>query len=81
MLTNKTVLITGATDGIGKSAAHLIAKHNTTLILLGKNAEKGEKTKKEITDKTANNTIFYFNADFTSFNEIKTASEKIMGNI
>lgn len=43
LLTNKVALITGAGDGIGKSAALHYAKHGATVILLGRTVSKLEK--------------------------------------
>ena len=47
-LTGKVVLITGATAGIGRSTAFGFAKMGCKLVLLVRNAEKGEALKKEI---------------------------------
>ena len=44
-LTGKVVLITGATAGIGRSTAFGFAKMGCKLILLVRNAEKGEALK------------------------------------
>lgn len=41
-LKNKTILITGAGDGIGRVAAITYAKHGATVILLGKTTQKLE---------------------------------------
>ncbi|EDQ01073.1 YciK family oxidoreductase [Shewanella benthica] len=42
LLINKTILITGAGDGIGRAAAISFAKHGATVILLGKTVKKLE---------------------------------------
>ncbi|MCL1139272.1 YciK family oxidoreductase [Shewanella pneumatophori] len=42
LLKNKTILVTGAGDGIGKAAAIAYAKHGATVILLGKTVKKLE---------------------------------------
>lgn len=47
-LKNKIVLITGASDGIGKAAAIDCAKHGATVILLGKTLKKLELVYDEI---------------------------------
>ena len=39
-LTNNTILITGATDGIGKVLAEEFSKLGSNIILLGKNSSK-----------------------------------------
>ncbi len=41
-LKNKTILVTGASDGIGKQAALHYAQHGATVILLGRNVAKLE---------------------------------------
>lgn len=48
LLTNKTILITGAGDGIGAEAAKTYAKHGATCILLGRTVEKLEKVYDDI---------------------------------
>jgi NAD(P)-dependent dehydrogenase (short-subunit alcohol dehydrogenase family) len=47
-LHGKTILVTGAGDGIGKQAAITFAKHGAELILLGKTVSKLESTYDEI---------------------------------
>lgn len=47
-LNDKTIIITGAGDGIGKQAAITFAKHGAELILLGKTVSKLESTYDEI---------------------------------
>lgn len=77
MLKNKIVFITGATDGIGKRAAFMLAKNSADLIIHGKDIEKGNKIRNEIIQKTGNKNVTYLNADLTSFSEIKELSSKI----
>ncbi|CAG6397167.1 KR domain-containing protein [Streptomyces cocklensis] len=38
--THRTVLVTGATDGLGRVLAHALAVHGDTLILHGRSARK-----------------------------------------
>ncbi|MEX0965430.1 MAG: YciK family oxidoreductase [Pseudohongiellaceae bacterium] len=47
-LENKTILITGASDGIGKVCAKTYADHGATVILLGRDQNKLEKVYDEI---------------------------------
>lgn len=48
LLKNKTILVTGAGDGIGRQAALTYAKHGATVILLGKTVAKLEAVYDEI---------------------------------
>ena len=48
---NKTVLITGATSGIGLGCARKFAENGDRLILTGRNAEKLEAIKRELEEK------------------------------
>lgn len=49
LLKGKTILVTGAGDGIGKAAAFSFAKHGATVILLGRTTSKLEMLYDEIT--------------------------------
>ena len=48
LLENKTILVTGAGDGIGRQAALTFAQHGATVILLGKTVKKLEAVYDEI---------------------------------
>ncbi len=48
LLNNKTILITGASQGLGRSAAIAFAGHGATVILLGRNTRKLEQVYDEI---------------------------------
>lgn len=48
LLSNKTILITGASDGIGRTCATYFAKHGATVICLGRSQEKLEALYDEI---------------------------------
>ncbi|KZY43876.1 MULTISPECIES: YciK family oxidoreductase [unclassified Oleiphilus] len=51
LLQSKVILVTGAGDGIGKTAALSFAKHGATVILLGRTVSKLEKVYDEIESK------------------------------
>lgn len=48
LLNHKIILITGASDGIGRTAALTYALYGAEVILLGRNAEKVQQVKEEI---------------------------------
>jgi NAD(P)-dependent dehydrogenase (short-subunit alcohol dehydrogenase family) len=61
-----TILITGATDGLGQRVATDLAAKGVTLLLHGRNPEKGRRVQEEIREATGNNQLHYFNADLAS---------------
>ena len=75
-LTDKICLITGATDGIGKETAFLFAEKGATLILIGRNLEKGKKTVSDIIQTTKNSKIEYMQADLSIQANIRNLVEK-----
>lgn len=60
-----TVLITGASSGIGKSLAHLFAKDGANIILAARSAEKMEEIKKELQEKY-HSTVFVYTCDLSN---------------
>jgi NAD(P)-dependent dehydrogenase (short-subunit alcohol dehydrogenase family) len=80
MLSNKIILLTGGTDGIGLQVARELAKQNANLIIHGKNPDKGNKIKEELILESGNSKIHYYNADLTSFDEIQTFTAKIIND-
>lgn len=54
----KTILLTGATDGLGKATAFALAKKGYELILHGRNPQKGEKLLAEIKAQTSNENLY-----------------------
>jgi short-subunit dehydrogenase len=48
---NKVILVTGATDGLGKRAARDLPARGAKVILHGRNPEKGKATVQEIQHK------------------------------
>ena len=75
---NKVILITGATDGLGKRVAFDLAARDATVLLHGRSPERGKATLQQIQDATGNQKLFYYNADFSSLDEVRRLSEKIL---
>ena len=71
-LAGKTVLITGASFGIGENLALLLAKTGAHLILVARTAEKLEAIKSEIERINNNAKVTVFAADLTKDEDIET---------
>lgn len=54
---NNTALITGATSGIGKATAQLLAKNKFNIVLCGRRKERLEKLQKELSNYTEVTTL------------------------
>ena len=61
----KTILITGATDGLGKGVAFELASQGYELLLHGRNPQRGMLLLEEISAATGNEKLAYYNADFS----------------
>ncbi|MFK3677132.1 SDR family NAD(P)-dependent oxidoreductase [Microbacterium sp. NPDC090218] len=66
----KTIVLTGASDGIGAAAARQLAASSHRLILVGRSAEKTRAVAEE-TDAT------WFTADFARLDDVRTLADKI----
>lgn len=73
----KIILITGATNGIGKATAIELARHGHHIILHGRNMQKIEACKKDIIAKTGNKYIDYAVADMLDLDSVCRMSEKL----
>jgi dehydrogenase/reductase SDR family protein 12 len=59
-LSNKSIMVTGANSGIGKSTATEIAKRGATVYMVCRSKERGEKAQKEIIEQTKNDVCLLF---------------------
>ena len=73
----KTCVITGATSGIGYGIAKGLASRNFELVLIGRDAVKGQTALSELKKITGNGDIKYFNVDLCSQKQIRQAGAEI----
>lgn len=73
----KKVLITGSTDGLGKQVARNLASKGASVLLHGRNREKGQSVLQEIVSETGNDHISYYNADFALLDDIRQLGREI----
>src|SRR5437879_13070460 len=68
---DKVVLVTGANSGIGKAASLALAKMGATIVMVARNAGKGEATRSEIIRESRNNSVDLLLADLSSLNSVR----------
>ncbi len=74
-LTNKTALVCGSTQGIGKAAATQLAKMGASIILIARNEDKLQSVLSEL-DTTNGQSHIYVVADFSYPDQLKEALDK-----
>ncbi|GAA5015768.1 SDR family NAD(P)-dependent oxidoreductase [Kitasatospora paranensis] len=72
----QTILITGATDGLGRAMAAQLAAQGATLVLHGRSKDKGEALVEELRAKTGNDRISYLLADFARLSDIHRLADE-----
>ena len=71
------ILITGATDGLGRAVASELAGQGATLLLHGRSEKRGKRTLDEIRAQTGNDKLTYYCADFESLSEVRDLSDAV----
>lgn len=74
---SKIILVTGASDGVGKETAKTLAKQGHKLIIHGRSKQKLQAVYEEIKAETGNSNIDLFTADFLSLADVKRFAEEI----
>lgn len=70
-MTNKTVLITGGTSGIGKETALGLARMNATLVIVGRDKERTSRAVDEIRRSTGNDHVEHCLCNLSSLTDVR----------
>ncbi|XP_072387738.1 retinol dehydrogenase 14 isoform X2 [Diabrotica undecimpunctata] len=73
----KTVIVTGATGGIGKETARELAKRGAKVIIACRNVESAKKVRDELAEDTKNQNIIVKKLDLSSQKSIREFAEDI----
>ncbi len=71
------ILVTGSTDGLGKSTARDLAAMGATVLLHGRDPERGDAAVREIREETDNDRLHYYVADFSSLEEVHRLADEV----
>jgi NAD(P)-dependent dehydrogenase (short-subunit alcohol dehydrogenase family) len=79
-LQGKTVMVSGATNGIGKEAAMTFANMGAEVVIIGRNKALTESTVAEIKEKTGNQKVDQYIADLSSQSDIRRVAAEFLSS-
>jgi NAD(P)-dependent dehydrogenase (short-subunit alcohol dehydrogenase family) len=77
-VSESTVLITGATDGLGKSVATELARAGARVLVHGRDDGRGAQTLRDIEAETGSRSLSWYRADLGSLGETRSLAERIL---
>jgi NAD(P)-dependent dehydrogenase (short-subunit alcohol dehydrogenase family) len=77
-VSEQVVLITGATDGLGKAVAADLAAAGATVLLHGRSEERGEQAMREIRELTGRDRLRFYWADLASLDQVRALADAVL---
>src|SRR5215813_7339303 len=78
-LGEQTILVTGATDGLGRGVAAELAGRGATVLIHGRDPGKVEETVAGLSAATGNERLRPYLADLSSLEQVRPLAERITG--
>jgi NAD(P)-dependent dehydrogenase (short-subunit alcohol dehydrogenase family) len=73
-----TILVTGATDGLGKHVASALARRGATVLVHGRSPERLEVTLEELRGQTSSQKVCSYLADLSSLAAVRDLADRIL---
>jgi NAD(P)-dependent dehydrogenase (short-subunit alcohol dehydrogenase family) len=73
----QTILVTGATDGLGRAVARELAARGATVLVHGRDDARLEETLTEIAEATGSTTLRSYRADLSSLEEVRRLAGEV----
>lgn len=77
-LRGRTAVVTGATSGLGQAAASQLAELGARVILVGRNPDKAEATRREIVAATGNDDVAVALADLSLLADVRKLARRLL---
>jgi NAD(P)-dependent dehydrogenase (short-subunit alcohol dehydrogenase family) len=77
----QTILITGATGGLGRELARATAEQGATLLLHGRDSQLGLEIVRDISEATGNKKIRFLRADLSSLQEVNELAQQVHASL
>jgi NAD(P)-dependent dehydrogenase (short-subunit alcohol dehydrogenase family) len=76
-LDEQVILVTGATDGLGRGVAERLAAGGASVLVHGRDDARGEATIRDIRDATGNERLRWYRADLASLADVRVLAERV----
>ena len=77
----QTILITGTTRGLGQELAQALARQGASLLLHGRDADRGPGLVRKIKEATGNHRIQFYRADLSSLAEVGELARQVISDV
>lgn len=77
-LDEQTILITGATDGLGRGLADELAGRGATLLLHGRDQQRCRRTVEDVMARSGNRDVHWLRADLASLDEVRGLADQLI---
>lgn len=77
-MTGRTVLVTGATSGLGLEAVHTFARLGAHVVLLGRDAAKTERVRSDVARDTGQHQLSIVIADMGDLDDVRSAAATVI---
>jgi NAD(P)-dependent dehydrogenase (short-subunit alcohol dehydrogenase family) len=74
----QVILVTGSTDGLGRHVARELAARGATVLLHGRDADRGRAALEEIREPTGSERLRYYLADFAVLASVRRLAEEVL---
>jgi NAD(P)-dependent dehydrogenase (short-subunit alcohol dehydrogenase family) len=75
-----TILVTGATDGLGRALARELAARGATVLLHGRSQARLEDTRQELVEATGSDRLRSYRADLASLEQVRRLAREVTGD-